>query len=380
MRLHLLRHVSFVSTVGLVAAALHGACSPDSGVGTLPSSGATTGSGGSGGGGQVEPDGGQSDDASRPPLPDPDAACALVTETAVALPLNLYIMMDKSSSMAGGNKWDSAEAGLTAFVNNPRFAGTHVALRFFPREADTVPVCDPNAYQQPLVPFAPLSVNAADIVRALGATEPDGASTPIYPALGGALLKGIEVAQNNPGEASAVLLVTDGQPQGPAPSCFGVNPESGDAIAELAGRAADYDPPVRTYVIGLPGANQTIANQIAAAGGTDSAVLIGATNLAVEFQTALAKVTGEALPCEYEVPSQVAGGDVSFGDVNVLFALDGAQTDILPQSADCAGPGWRYDDASRPTRLLLCPATCAAAKDASAAQLQILLGCQTVIL
>jgi hypothetical protein len=382
MRLESLHPTSLASMVGLaVAMGLHGACAPDSGAGLVSSS---SSSDGASSGGTFDPDGGLSTDAPVE-VRDPDAACGLVTEEAIAVPLNLYIMMDKSSSMAGNDpmvadKWTSAKAGLTAFVNSARFAGVRVALRFFPRVADDVPACDHEAYREPLVPFGPLPDNAGAIVAAIEAESPNGASTPVYPALGGALLQGIDVAKNHPGEASAVLLVTDGQPQGPAAQCAGVNPEDPDAIADLAAAGARYGTPVRTFVIGLPGVNQSFANQVAAAGGTDAAVLVGATNIAVEFQNALAKVTGQALPCEFEVPSQVAGGQVAFDDVNVLFGLDGASQEILPQRPGCDGPGWRYDDPASPAALVLCPDTCEAARGASIAKIQILLGCETVIL
>lgn len=356
-------------SLGLAAAALHGACAPDSGVGP--------GGSGPGGGGASDPDGGLFDAMDDAP-PDPDAACALVTEEAISAPLNIYIMMDKSSSMAG-DKWTSAKAGLAAFVGDPEFTGIRVALRFFPRDADNVPACDQAAYKTPIVPYGPLPDNAPAILQALDAETPDGFSTPIYPALGGALLEGIEVAENNPGEASAVLLITDGLPQGPAPLCGGVDPEDPAVIAGLAATGAAYDPPVFTYVIGLPGVDQSFANQVAAAGGSGSAILVGATNVAAEFQAALAKATGEALPCEYEVPSEVEGGQISFSSVNVLVTVDGGATMTLPQSADCSGAGWHYDDPASPTAIVLCPATCSAVKQASSAKIQILLGCQTVI-
>ncbi|KYF64057.1 hypothetical protein BE15_37940 [Sorangium cellulosum] len=384
MRLSPLRRLSLAPVLGLAAAAgLHGACAPDSGIGPLSSS-SEGASEGAASGGSFEPDGGLLGDAPIESPPDPDAACGLVTQEAVVVPLNLYIMMDKSSSMVGDDpmvesKWDSAKVGLTAFVNSARFAGVRVALRFFPRDADGVPACDQNAYKAPLVPFGPLPGNAGAIVDAIEAERPDGLSTPIYPALGGALLQGIETAKNHPGEASAVLLVTDGKPQGPAAQCGGANPEDPAAIAALAAAGARYRPPVRTFVIGLPGVDQSTANQIAAAGGTDAAVLVASTNIASEFERALAKVTGQALPCEVEVPAQVAGGQVAFNDVNVLFGLDGAPQDILPQSPGCDGPGWRYDDPSAPKALVLCPDTCSAARDASVAKIQILLGCETVI-
>lgn len=351
----------------LSAVALHAACSPDSGV-----PGSTSGSGGGG------TDGGLFDVSNDVGLPDPDAACASVTEEAVSVPLNLYIVMDKSQSMVG-DKWNSAKAGLAAFVNNPKFAGTKVALRFFPRPADAVPACDQNAYKEPTVAYGPLPDNAEAIVQAMNATMPDGFTTPIYPALGGALLKGIEVAQNNPGEASAVMLVTDGEPVGPSGMCGNVNPEDPAAIAGLAAAAADFDQPVLTFVIGLPGVNQTFANQVAAAGGTGEAVLVSSTNVAAEFEAALVKATGEALPCEYEVPDVVQNGEVEITSVNVLLTLGSGEPALVPQDAACDGAGWRYSDPGEPPRVVLCPDTCAAVKAAEAAKIQILLGCATVV-
>src|SRR6185369_3786811 len=127
-----------------------------------------------GAGGQ---DAGPQFDGASPDAPlDPDAACALVTEEAIIAPLNLYIMMDRSSSMAG-DKWNNAKVGLSAFVNDARFAGTRVALRFFPRAADTVPQCDQNAYKEPIVPFGALPDNAAAIIGAItDETPPSGMS------------------------------------------------------------------------------------------------------------------------------------------------------------------------------------------------------------
>src|SRR5262249_41145545 len=152
----------------------------------------------------------------------------------------------------------------------------------------------------------------------MNAQMPDGFSSPVYPALGGAILAGIEEAQNNPGDAAAVLLVTDGQPDGPSTSCGGVDPNDPAAIAMLAMAGANYNPPVKTFVVGLPGVNVSIANQIAAAGGTGSAILVTVTNIQVEFQNALAKVRGQALPCEYDIPAEVMGGQVDPQHVNVL--------------------------------------------------------------
>src|SRR5690606_6638869 len=127
----------------------------------------------------------------------PDGACALYEEQAVIKPLNLYIMYDKSSSMAG-TKWEAAKAGLAAFVADVDSTGVNVGLRFFPRAASGAAECDQNAYKDPTVPFGPLPDNAAAIINAIEAEAPNGFGTPIYPALGGAILKGIELVQASP--------------------------------------------------------------------------------------------------------------------------------------------------------------------------------------
>jgi hypothetical protein len=309
---------------------------------------------------------------------DPDAACGLLTQEASATPLNLYIMMDKSSSLAG-YKWDAAVAGLDAFVNDTSSAGIRVALKFFPREPDGTPACDQPAYAVPDVAFGELPANAAAIVAALQAQTPNGLGTPTYPALGGAILKGIEVAQNAPGETSAVLLVTDGVPQGPAPTCAGVDPEATQVLADLAATGAGYSPPVLTFVIGLPGVDQSFADAIASGGGTDSAIVVGNTNVQVEFEQALAQVRGQALPCEFEIPDAVAGGQVAFDRVNVLFTPGGSSTpETIPQTSDCnQASGWYYDDPQDPARILLCPDECDKLKGDYTARLDILLGCET---
>ncbi len=345
---------------------LSSACAPSSEIPGGSTSSATTGAGGQGGE-TLLPDAGDSG-------VDPDAACGLVTKQATSTPVDLYVTFDKSSSMAG-DKWTSSGLGLGAFVDDPASAGIKIALNFFP--LDNNPTCDQFAYQTPVVPFAPLPQNADPIKQAIAATTPNGFQTPIYPALGGAILGARAEANAHPGDSAAVLLVTDGQPQGPAPSCSGVNPEDPQAIADLAAAGVGYG--VRTFVIGLPGVNQTIANQIAAAGGTDSAIVVGAGDVQAQFQAALAKVRGEALPCEYLLPDEVAGGEVDKGLVNVLYTPGGSDAAIVPQNADCSGPGWRYDDPASPTEILLCPETCAAVRSDLDATIQILLGCKTEI-
>lgn len=305
-------------------------------------------------------------------------ACATHEHQAVSKPVNLYIMFDKSNSMAG-NKWEAAKTGLAAFVSDEASSGIAVALRFFPRDPDATPVCDQPAYSTPTVDFVALPGGAGSIMAAVDAEQPDGFSTPMYPALGGALLKGIEKAQNTPGEVSAVLLVTDGAPEGPASTCGGVDPEAGQSIADLAAAGAAHNPSVRTFVVGLPGVDQSVANLVAAAGGTEEAVLVGSTNVAEAFQNALALVRGSALPCSYELPQEVLDGEVGLGFVNITVTPDGGEPETLPFDPDCKSGGWHYDVPQSPTAIELCAATCQRIRTDPGIGIRVLLGCATFV-
>jgi hypothetical protein len=347
------------------------ACAPDSSL-TATSTTGTGGTGGDlfGGNGGIG-SGGTNQDAAV------DNTCGYTTEKANTHPVTLYAMVDKSSSMAGF-KWDAAVAGLTAFVSDQASAGLTVGLRFFPRPADATPVCDQKAYQIPEVPFGVLPDNAQPIIDALNAATPDGFSTPVYPALGGGILAGIDNATNDPNRRTAVLLVTDGQPQGPAATCNGVNPEDTTVIANLAKTGAEFNPPVVTYVIGLPGVDQTFANAVAAAGGTESAILVGNVNVEESFKQALNKVRGDALPCDYDIPPTVTDGQFEVTEVNVVITYSGQEPLFLPQVTSC-GDGWHYDDPVNPTRIVLCPAACDKLHADFGAKIEIALGCETII-
>ena len=330
----------------------------------------SSGSGATGGSGGAIIDSGGSDG----PI-----SCGSITEQANLVPAHLYVMLDKSSSMAG-NQWAQAVSGLSAFAKDPASAGLWVALNYFPREPDAVPACDQKAYSTPVVPFGLLPKNATPIISSLTNESPNGLSTPTYPALGGALLGSIKEVQSNPGHNAAVLLVTDGVPQGPAPLCGGVDPESFAEIEKLAKTGKDFSPSIVTYVIGLPGVDQSFADQIAQAGGSGKAIVVSAKNVEQEFQTALEQIRGKAVPCEFVIPSQVGQGEIGFDKVNVQLTKSGSQPETILQTKDCtAASGWHYDDPQNPKKIFLCPDVCQSLKKDFGAKIDILLGCKTQV-
>lgn len=293
-------------------------------------------------------------------------------------PLHLYALIDKSSSMAG-DKWADAKAGIGAFVESAASDGIDFALQLMPLPG-VIPTCDAYEYVEPLVGWDALPGLGPSVVDALDASAPDGASTPVYPALGGALLATIQRVDETPGDAAAVLLVTDGEPQGPASQCSGVDPESFEAIADLAANALHRANPVYTFVVGLRGVELDFANAVAEAGGTDQAFAIVGDNPAAALSDALDTIRAKALPCSYELPSDLADpqSGVTIDEVNVEITVDGDENNI-PRNDDCDGAGWYYDDPSVPTEILLCPDSCDDLRSDPVSELNIVLGCSTII-
>ena len=105
-------------------------------------------------------------------------------------------------------------------------------------------------------------------------------------------------------------------------------------------------------------------NEIAAAGGTNQAYLVGATDVTGQVLAALNKIRGLAqIPCELQIPPPPAGQSLDFHQVNVGYcsAAGQSRTFFYVDTASRCDPregGWYYDDPSKPTQISLCGATC----------------------
>src|SRR5215831_11829447 len=142
--------VAVAGSVLLLASWLVGAvaCSSDSGSGKAagtkedggPGTGGSGGSSGSSSAGASNGDGGvligvgTSGNAGQ----NPDGtSCAQVVRKGEAVPVDMYVLLDKSSSMldttgAGPTKWDAIRSALESFVNDPASSGLGVGLQYFP--------------------------------------------------------------------------------------------------------------------------------------------------------------------------------------------------------------------------------------------------------
>ncbi len=364
-----------ISSVALLAAC-------DGGTADTTSAGGQGGQGASGGGGS----GGSflTGGGDTGQTIDEDSACATSAVEGKALPVTMLIMFDKSASMLEDQKWAGAKAALISFFQNDATAGLSIGLRFFPDDDPAAgcndQACSIDACSQPLVPPAPLTTAPASsdpqqkaLVDAVNAKSPSG-QTPMYAALGGAEAW----AQQNAIEGetnTVVVLVTDGEPT----TC---NTDVG-AIAGLAKEAHD-SAGVLTYAIGMFGSNQDQLDQIAAAGGTDKALLASAGSVSTELVVALTSIQKAQIACTFDVPAPAMPGDVvDPGKVNVNYHDGSGSVVTLPRVAglaDCPSTyAWYYDDPVMPTTIQLCPATCASVQNDPDALVKILLGCETVV-
>jgi hypothetical protein len=319
------------------------------------------------------------------------ATCAAETHRGEGIPLDMFVMWDRSGSMGeqvnGGVKWVAVTTAFNEFLADPLSAGISVGIQFFPLPAKPGEASDKNAscnipdYATPAVPIAPLPGNAAALTQAFAAAGPAG-YTPTRVSLSGAIEYARGWAQQHPAHKTIVVLQTDGQPN----VCGSTVP----SVVQVAAAGLSGTPSIQTYVIGVGtdrGGNVQAAlaalSQIAQAGGTGQALMVDTTqNVEQQFIDAMNKIRGAALQsCEFQIPAAGASGPLDFGKVNVTFTPNGGtQSELLqaPGAAQCpAAGGWYYDDAAHPTRVLLCPSTCQAVKADPKAQVDLLLGCAT---
>lgn len=95
-------------------------------------------------------------------------------------------------------------------------------------------------------------------------------------------------------------------------------------------------------------------------------------------------IENAGLACEWAIPAPMGEDMIDYGKVNVDF--DDGQGKVTPigkvdDPADCAGvvDGWYFDDPAMPTKILVCPQTCAKIQLAANAAMKIKFGCETII-
>lgn len=331
---------------------------------TSSGSGGTAGSGGSGGsqntgGIQVDPDGGPVDDS---------GACTSTSAAAERVPVDMIFLVDRSLSMSGP-KWIGTKNALTTFFNDPASAKIGAGMSFFPNY--NASPCVPEDYMILDVPIGTLPDHAFTLTNAMPA-DANGGSTPIWGALKGTLTAATAYQDAHPTHKVVVVLATDGGPNACGTTTI-------DDIAGLAKSARNYNGVV-TYVIGVEGSDISALNKIADGGGTTAAYDI--TNDINQFSAKIAEIRSKSLGCEFEIPPPPDGEVLDPDKVNFTYTPAGMGMPKLLLRAhdliDCVGdPGWYYDSNVSPTKIILCPASCATVQVDSKAKVDVLFGCQS---
>jgi hypothetical protein len=299
-----------------------------------------------------------------------------VEHTSAQLPVDLFIMLDKSTSMlepAGAvDKWTAVTQAIRDFVNAPAANGIGVGLGNFPQGFDEPQVCMIPNYARPTVPIAALPGAANAITTAIAALVPAG-QTPTSAALQGALQYAKTWAAAHPDRQTIVVLATDGDPT----QC---EPTATAQIKQFAADALAQAPKVFTFVIGIGDLGNL--NPIAEGGGTKQAFIVNPAqgNVAQEVTKALLKIAASPLGCEFPLPPPKDGGLLNTDLVNVDFVPAGGEPKRELVQVRNAGEcnrvtnGWYYDNPTMPTKIFICEATC---NNFGAGSLEIALGCKT---
>ncbi|MES1178158.1 MAG: vWA domain-containing protein [Myxococcales bacterium] len=311
-----------------------------------------------------------------------DEACAGVSQEAEPVPVDLFIMMDRSISMneplanGTGTRWSALRDAVEQFVTKLGTTDIRAGIAFFNRTGarDDSLDCDVGFYAQPQVEIGPLAQVGAALVSAIDRTAPGGL-TPTLPALQGALQHARQWATAHPGRATSVVLVTDGFPT----QCQ--SPVSINAIADVAREAHENAPYVRTFVVGLAAGFNLDA--IAQAGGTTAAYLVDESNIVESFSHTLSNISDSRLGCSYDIPAPPNGSTLIDDDkVQLVYTPSVGDVEEVPRllSADACGRnpngGWYFDDPNQPTKIAVCPCTCARF---AAGRVDLKLGCEPYV-
>ena len=112
----------------------------------------------------------------------------------------------------------------------------------------------------------------------------------------------------------------------------------------------------------------------------------GQSNFAGVFSAlAQAVVSGTTLDCQWQIPPPPVSQTFDRTKLNVEYTPGGSTTTVpiyhAGESAAACGPqgGWYYDDPVNPTQIIVCPVNCDTISNDLSGRIDILFGCETVI-
>jgi hypothetical protein len=313
-----------------------------------------------------------------------DAVCAAQAYEGEAVPLDIYIMFDQSGSMlndvGGLTRLEAVERATRTFLTDQASARISVGVGYFGFQPIGQTSCLPDDYASPSVP---VTLNHEAVLHSLAEREPTG-ETPTGAAIRGACGYAKQWKESNAGHSVVLLLLTDGEPKAPMSCASGACcPTLADAV-QAAADCRDGDPGIETYVLGV-GPYLDNLQQIAKAGGTDHAYLIGDQDVEQQVLQALDSIRGAAsIPCDLKLPEPSGSTALDYGLVNVAYQDSSCALSTIyavPNAASCDAQqgGWYYDDPAAPSSVKLCDPSCDRVS-APGGRLAFTVGCETEVL
>jgi hypothetical protein len=337
---------------------------------------------------------------------DPDAACAQANAQATLKPVDMFIMFDASISMGPGDcdvgdsvasPWCYAINALSSYLKGASSTGSAAALQFFGQGGGPASsnACTTGAgFDVSVVPggasgYTALPSSAFDSAL-------DGAGPNQYTPLEAAI-RGIVKFTSNPsnrraGRTTIGVLITDAS----TPLDCSTN------WSTMAGLLQSHTTStgIKTYVIGMNGANFTNLETLAqGGGGAEHPDVVGAATDAcgngsgpcrhwnagngttgAPLVEALKQIQGLAVGCSFAIPTPEGGGTIDPNQVRVEYRANGtgapASFARVSDAPGCtASGGWYYDSNANPTTVNLCPSSCKTIQGDGNAKVDVLFGC-----
>lgn len=383
-----------------------GDSSPGDGDGDIPGTGGISGDGDI----VVAPSGGNSGDGDG--LGGSGPVCESASSEAKLSPVFLAFAFDVSGSMGKYDhpnwwhdpaaKWIPVRQATSAFFEDASSNGISASMTFFPADDD---VCESDTYLTPDVamtalPSSDFSSALDDYEAEVGMPLSGGdwrGNTPTLAAFLGTSEYLAAFQANNTEAKTAVVLVTDGLPQG-------CKAEDNQVAAVSAAVAALLETGIRTYVIGIE--NPTVPpaelpedwddwgcddepcappntldalHEVANAGGTVEAFLIDTGDPAATQATlrqAIDAIRSQSISCELGIPPNPNGGTFDPDRIDVTYTVEGT-TMRFNFDPTCQEPGsWHYDDDTNPSSIQLCADACDLIQSLPGAQLDVAFLCE----
>jgi hypothetical protein len=333
-----------------------------------------------------------------------EGGCATGTARAIHDPIYMLFVVDGSGSMNADSKWAALVPALDLLIDDlllQKDTSFAIGLTIFSDTNDVTLGKGPYATVDVPVAYVD-SVQAAKLHARLDNAKPRY-DTPTLAVLNGqfpVIESFVPAPPLVPGGKRVVAFMTDGVPY-PDP-----NDTQKPLVVKLVGdEFAKVAPagPITTVAVGigyfLPYSpttyDPTFMGNVALAGGVPNQPCYpeitqdpsqfchfqvtpggGAFQLENEFRIAFDKIRSRVASCEFALEKADGGSPVEPDKANVVFTDDYNDQSIVPEDPQ---DGWTYDDANNPTKIILHGKSCAALKANVRGQVQVVLGCKTVV-